>query len=429
MKHLIILLSLGFLIGTPSFAQESYTITLKEAQEHALEHNRNLKNASLEIQKAEASQWKTIATMLPQASVNLDYSNFMGYEMNFGAMAIPMHPSGNLTAQVGLGLSGAQFVGLEISKIVTGMAEISLKKTEQQIVNNVKSIYFSILVMKQTTTLLEENLANMQKLLVFTENSVKVGVADQTNADQLMVQISTMETSINAVKRSLEMLYNSLRLQMGVEVEAEITLTQTIDDLLNVEKALQYIGTDFNIDNNYDYKLLKESGNLSKKQITLNQWSYGPTISGFYQYTNKTYFGKEEGFNMTPPNLIGAKITIPIFTSGVSYSKVREAKISYEIQQNTLADTEDALKIQHRQLRYDLTSAFESYETQKKNIEVNQRILKNISNKYEQGMASSLDVTTTGTNLITAQNSYVQALMELVTAQIALEKLLNIDNQ
>ena len=429
MKHLIILLSLGFLIGTSLFAQESYTITLKEAQDHALEHNRNLKNASLEIQKAEASQWKTIATMLPQANVNLDYSNFMGYEMNFGLQTIPMNPSGNLTAQVAIGLSGAQFVGLEISKIVTGMAEISMKKTEQQIVNNVKSLYFSILVMKQTTTLLGENLANMQKLLVFTENSVKVGVADQTNADQLMVQISTMETSINAVKRSLEMLYNSLRLQMGVDVNAEIALTQTIDDLLNVEKALQYIGTDFNIDNNYDYKLLKESGNLSKKQITLNQWSYGPTISGFYQYTNKTYFGKSEGFNMTPPNLIGAKITIPIFSSGVNYSKVREAKISYEIQQNTLADTEDALKIQHRQLRYDLTSAFESYETQKKNIEVNQRILKNISNKYEQGMASSLDVTTTGTNLITAQNSYVQALMELVTAQIALEKLLNIDNQ
>ncbi|MBR6083650.1 MAG: TolC family protein, partial [Salinivirgaceae bacterium] len=49
--------------------------------------------------------------------------------------------------------------------------------------------------------------------------------------------------------------------------------------------------------------------------------------------------------------------------------------------------------------------------------------------KYEQGVASSLEVTNAGTNLISAQSSYVQALMELVTAQIELEKLLNIDNK
>ena len=76
-------------------------------------------------------------------------------------------------------------------------------------------------------------------------------------------------------------------------------------------------------------------------------------------------------------------------------------------------------------MKYNLSSAFETYETQKKNVEVTQRVLTNISNKYEHGYASSLDVTNSGTNLITAQNSYVQALLDLVNAQIALEELLN----
>ncbi|MFA5649351.1 MAG: TolC family protein [Bacteroidales bacterium] len=429
MKHKILIFSLVFFMAVQGFSQQSFNLTLKDAQDQALEHNRTLKNASLEIQKAEAARWQTLATMLPQANVNLDYSNFMGYEINFGGMPIPMNPSGNITAQVALALSGAQLVGTQLGEIATKMAEINFKKTEQDIVNQVKTLYYSILIMDQTVTLLDKSLGNIRKLHEFTENSVKVGVADQTDADQLLVQIATMQTTISSTKRSLEMLYNSLRLQMGAEASADIALTQTIEDLLNIESALELLSTDFILDNNFNYQLVKQSANLSKKQIALNAWAYGPTISAFYQYTKKTYFGEDEGFNMTPPNLIGASIVIPIFSSGVRYAKVREAKITHETQLNTLADTKEGLAIQHSQLRYNLTSAFESYETQKKNIEVNQRILENISKKYEQGMASSLDVTTTGTNLITAQNSYVQALMEVVTAQIALEKLLNTDNQ
>ena len=429
MKHRILITALSFIMAGQVFSQENLELTLKDAQEQAIEHNRTLKNASLEIQKAEAAHWQTLASMLPQANVTLDYSNFMGYEINFGGMPIPMNPSGNITAQVAVALSGAQLVGTQLSEIATKMAEINFKKTEQDIVNQVKTLYYSILIMDETVTLLEKNLGNIKKLHQFTENSVKVGVADQTDADQLLVQIATMETTISSTKRSLEMLYNSLRLQMGIEANGEIALTQTIEDLLNIEGALQLLGKDFILENNFNYQLVKQSADLSKKQIALNAWSYGPTISGFYQYTKKSYFGKDEGFNMTPPNLIGASVSIPIFSSGMNYSKVRQAKIAHEAQLNTLADTKEGLEIQHSQLCYNLTSAFESYETQKKNIEVNQRILENISKKYEQGMASSLDVTTTGTNLIAAQNSYVQALMEVVTAQIALEKLLNSDNQ
>ena len=429
MKQLILISIAVFFSCASALAQDTLSLSLNEAQSQALEHNRKLKNASLEIQKAEAGRWQALASMLPQANVKLDYTNFMGYEINFGLMSIPMNPSGNLTAQVAVALSGAQVVGAQLSQIATRMAEVNLQKTEQELTNQVKTLYYSILIMKQTIGLLEQNLENMNKLYRFTENSVKVGVADQTDADKLKVQISTLETSINSTKRSLEMLNNSLRLQKGSDGAQQINLTQSIDDLLNMESALQLLKTDFILDNNFSYQLLKQSADLSKKQITLSSWSYGPTLSAFYQYTKKTYFGKDEGFNTTPPNLVGASLSIPIFSSGINYAKVREAKINYETQINTLNDTEEALKIQHSQLRYNLTSAFESYDNQKENVEVNKRILDNISKKYEQGMASSLDVTTSGTNLITAQSSYVRALMDVVTAQIALEELLNTSNQ
>ncbi|MBO7321035.1 MAG: TolC family protein, partial [Bacteroidales bacterium] len=142
------------------------------------------------------------------------------------------------------------------------------------------------------------------------------------------------------------------------------------------------------------------------------------------QYTGKKNFG-EARFNMTIPHTIGISIAVPIFSSGQRFKALQGAKLEYQKQQNTLADTEMSLKIQHRQLKYNLTSAMERLETQKKNVEVSQRVFDNISLKYEHGYSSSMDVTTSGTNLIAAQSSYVQALLEFVNAQIELEKLLN----
>jgi outer membrane protein TolC len=428
MKKKICLMLLQVLIGcTALWAQDSImTLTLDEAQKVAKEHNRTLKNASLDVQKAEATRWQTIASMLPQVNGSLDYQNMCGYKMSLGGMDIAMPPSGTLGITAALQFSGTQVVGAYLGTIAMKMADISLKQTEQQIGNQVKSIYYSILAMERTVNLLEQNLENLRTLHRTTQNSVDVGVAEQTDADQLSVQVATMETTISSTKRSLEMLYNSMRLQLGVAPEQRISLSQSIEELINFENALSLLSEEFVIDNNYNYQLLKENTRLAKQQVHMKEWAYGPTITAAYQYSAKKYFSDERTMNMTPPNAISISLSVPIFSSGRNFTGVKEAKLAYKKQLNTLADTEDGLNIQHSQLKYNLSSAYESFDTQKKNVEVSQRVFTNISNKYEHGLASSLDVTNSGSNLISAQSSYVQALLELVNAQIELEELLNL---
>ena len=429
MKHrfLILNFALIFICGQ-AFSQQSLSLTLQDAQKYALEHNRTLKNASLDVLKSEASRWQTLASMLPQVNAKLDYSNMFGYKMSLMGYNISMPSYGTFTGTASMAISASQIIGVQLGDIAMKMSNISLKQNEQQISDQVKTIYYSALVMEETVQLLEKNLDNMNKLQVHTDQSVKVGISEQTNSDQLSVQVSSMKTTISSTKRSLEMLYNTLRLQLGIEVDTKIILSQTLEELLNIDKAMSLLSVEFNLDNNYNYQLLKQSVDLSKKQVDMKKWAYAPTVSAYYQYTKKKYFSNEQTFDMTPPNVAGVSINVPIWSSGSLHQALNEANFSYKKQLNTLADTEEALKIQHSQLCYNLTSAFESYGNQKKNMEVIQRVFDNISRKYEQGIASSLEVTTSGTNLVSAQTSYVQALMELVTAQIALEELLNTNN-
>lgn len=425
---LITTAALMLLSAAHSFAQNedgALSISLKSAQDYAVEHNKTLKNSSLDIRKAEAAKWGAIASMLPQVSASLGYSNYCGYEMNLGPMSMSMPATGTLGITASVALTGQQIIGIQMAEMSKTLADITTQQSEDEIRYQVAKIYMSILVMQNTTELLERSLENLESLQETTQNAVDVGAAEQTDADKLMVQVLSLRTSISSTNRSLEMLENSMRLQLGCGVNTKLTLTQTVDDILKPEAILALQNETFNVENNYNYQLLQENSKLLKKQIDLKIMGYVPTLSAYYQYSGRTYFGKKEGFNMTPPNLIGLTLNVPIWSSGKTWSDVKQAKIEYEKFQNTIETTRDALLVQERQLRYNVTSNYETYEAQKLNLEVTERVFTNVSNKFEHGMASSLELTTASSDIISAQSNYISAVLNLVNAQIEFEQLLN----
>ena len=81
--------------------------------------------------------------------------------------------------------------------------------------------------------------------------------------------------------------------------------------------------------------------------------------------------------------------------------------------------------IQEQQLRYNLLNANIQYNSQKENIEVAKRVYKNVENKYKQGVASSLELTQSNMQYLTAESNYVNALLTLLQSKLALDKLMN----
>jgi len=422
----VLMMALSSYWATAQDGKETVDLSLEQAVQYAVDHNRTLANASLDIKKAEAAKWQTIAAILPQVKGTVDYSTTFGYVMDLGEFKIAMPASAVFGVQTAIGFSGASIVSMQIAEISKKMADINLKKTEKDIKNNVKGLYYSALVVKQSLDLLEKNLEQMERLYEITKSSVRVGVAEQTDADQIAVQLATVESSVNSTQRNLELAYNSLRLALCLNDNVEIILTQDLEDLVNIEQIERVLTEQFVLDRNYDYQLLEKSTELARKQVSLVGWSNGPSLSVYHQYSKKEYLGDGVVMNMTPPNMLGATLTIPIFTFGKATAARKEAIYAYQEQLNTMADTELQLKLQYRQYMFNLTSSLEKLENQIRSVDVAQRVFDNISKKFEQGMASSLEVTNSGTNLITSQTNYVQAVLEVVNAKINLDNLLNI---
>jgi outer membrane protein TolC len=434
---IILTLSFSLFLAAQEQQNEVLSLTIEQAQKYAIEHNNLMKNSSLEVKKAEATKWYAISTMLPQVSGNLDYTSMLGFEMTMSMpvgvnpvtgeeirqeMKIPMKPTSNFTIQAAIAVSGAQIVSATLGKLAVEMSKTNYQKTEQNIITQVRTVYFSALAMENILDLLRQSVDNMTKLESFVQKAVEVGVSEQTDADQLSIQVSSIQNTVNSSQRSLEMLYNSMRLLLGISVNTKIYLTEKVDDIFNIEYVNKLLKETFLPTNNLDYQLVEQSTQLAKKQLRIAEWSYGPVLSLAYQFKKKI---QTSNFDMNPPNLVALGLNVPIFSSGNKFAKVSEAKCNYKMSLNSFEMLKDQLQVQDSQLRFNLRSCLENYETQQKNIEVSQRVFNNISNKFEHGYASSMDVTNSSMNLINAHSNYIRAMLELINAQIEMEKLLN----
>lgn len=399
-------------------------LSLQQAQDYAVKQNRSLRNASMEVQAAYAQRWQTIASMLPSVDMNGSFTSYCGYEMNFSGMTIAMPDNASLGITAAVGVNGAGIVGALMQTLAIDMRQIALEKSELDLRKSITTSYVSILVLNDVVSLMDSSLQNVERLAAMTQIAVEVGTAEQTSADQIRVRANTLRNNINQQKRNIELAKNSLKVLLDVPAQTEITLVQHIDELLSAEAVLELLGKEMNLSRNNDYRLLEKNTELAELGVHAAGWAYGPTVSVAYQYSKQHYFA-DGGMRMTPPNLVSVQVSMPLWSSGKRAAGVVEKKIALEEARNTLAETRDNMGILFQQLRYTLQNAYETYVNEQENMAVTERVFESTTNKFTYGAASNLELVNASNDLISAQSTYVQAVLSLVNAQVELEQFLN----
>jgi len=413
--------------------QPHYTSTLSlsldEAQKYALEQNRALQNASLDVQKAHAQRWQTIASLLPQADGTFGKNSM--YDDDWNEKKIQLDPTQapksmspwTLGITASEGINAQAIVGVLLNNIAIQMQDITYEKTESELMGNVLISYTSVLVLNDVANLLDSSLTNMIVLAEQTKRMVEVGAAESTQYDQIAVKVNTLRNSVNAARRNLRLTEDALKVLLNVDGLTELKLTNTLSEVLNLEKALSVLFEQYDIHRNHDYQLLEKNVELAQQNVIMAGMAYLPTIAGYYKYTGQ--YGKDIFTMMSSPHTVGVTLSMPIWSSGKRASAITEQQIALKQAQNTFSQTKDNLDIQYHNLRYTLVNNYETYLNVKDNTEVTQRVMRNIANKYKWGAASALEVTTASNDLITAQSSYVNAVMSLVQSAVELSIFLN----
>lgn len=413
-------------------------LSLKEAQNYAILNNKSVLAARSEVMASKAAVWETISAALPQLSATGTFTDnlklmttllpgeFFGkpgekIPVTFGSK---YNSSAALQASL-LIFNAPLYIGIETTKLVHKLSQQSLELSELDTKEAVSSAYFLILVSEKSLEILEGNIANLNETLRSTRAMYAAGMAESTDVDQMVSNVTMVENNRSSLLRTIELNYNLLRFQLGVSAETRIILTETLSSLtenINVEALLSQ---NFDYTQNVNYRMVEGQELISSLALKSQKASVLPTIAGFYNYGTSGMGDKLSDLRWFPNSMTGLHLSVPIFASGERFSKIQKAKYNLQKARTTRDMVEEQLLIQEKQLRYNLVNANLQYQSQKDNVEVAKRVYASMENKFRQGMASSLDLTQANSQYLQAENNYVSALMNLLQTKVALDKLLN----
>ena len=117
----------------------------------------------------------------------------------------------------------------------------NLAKSELDTKESVSTAYFLILVSEKSLEILDGNIANLNETLKSTRAMYSAGMAESTDVDQMVSNVTMVENTRSSLQRTIELNYNLLRFQLGVTPDTRIILTETLESLtdeINVEALL-----------------------------------------------------------------------------------------------------------------------------------------------------------------------------------------------
>ena len=425
----IILLSLFVSIVLPVASQPVLVLTLDDAVNFAIDHNKTLINSRYAINKSSQKIKEAIAAGLPQINASVDYTSYLGGQASIQLSpasppaTIEFNPTSNLQASVTqLIFNGNYYVGIQLSKLAKKMTEQNYRMDALDVKEQTIQAYYLVLANDRILNIIRENKANAQVIYEKTNNLVNAGILEETDIKKLSVMVTTVDNQIKSTERQLELGYNLLRLYLGLESNQMVRLASSLDEIADRYIFNIAVADTFRLDNNLNYQLLLMQTQLAKKNITMNKASYLPTLAAYYSYTEKL---KKPLFDVSPKNVLGFTLSVPVFSGGERYSKLQQAKIDYDVTENSRDLLAQQLTIEERQLRYNYQNLLEQYMNQKTNKEVAHEVLNKMDLKYQQGVVSTLELTSANTDYLNAETNFTTVLLQLLNAELTLRKTNN----
>ncbi len=423
--------------------EHSNSFSLDEAIAFALENNYSAINAERDIIDAQKQKWETIATGLPQISGDISYQNqlkqpislipaefFGGEPGTFQAITFGQPQQATATATLKQQIfDGSYIVGVQATKTFLSYSANSKEKTDLEVRKAVVEAYGNVLLAIESVSILEKNKSTLEKNLFETTKIFENGLGDEESVEQLQITLSSVDNQLKNAIRLKSITLQMLNLVMGIAIDAPTKLTENLNALTQKQIDFGLLETPFSLENNVDYKL---AINLNEQRYF--EWKLAksralPTLNAFVNYGSSAFSDNFDFLSNDQQwydsSILGFDLNIPIFSSFKRSASTKRAKIALEKAKTQSLEAEEQIRLQLESAKSDYILAIEQYETAKENQGLAERIEKKNQIKYFEGIASSFDLRQAQTQLYSAQQEYLQSMVEVINKKTALETILN----
>lgn len=405
-----------------------YKATLENCIEYALK-NQPLINQSLVDENITNQEIKSkIADWFPQLNFNFNYQH--NYKLQTSVI------QGNTVHFGVINTSSAQFslnqtifnrdvlLASSTAGDVQMQAEQSTTENKINVVVNVSKAFYSALLAQNQIDLVNEDITRLKQSKKNTYSQYQSGVVDQTDYMRATVALNNAMAEQKQDQEMLKTSYAYLKEQMGYPANEKLLLNY---DTTKMEEDI-FIDTTNTIDfnNRIEFQLLKTEKRLQEANLDYYKWSFIPSLSAFGEYNFNFLNDKLSQLYKQdyPTSYVGLQLSFPIFEGGKRFHEIEQAKLELKRYNYDFESLKNSINTEYVQALSNYKSNLANFLTQKKNLSLAKEVYNTLELQYKSGVKAYLDVITAETDLRSTQVNYINALYQVLSSKLDLQKAL-----
>jgi len=429
-------------ISIAAFAQPgsqpdtAQALTLDQCLTYALKNQPIINQAVINVAITRATNAINTAGWLPQVGVSGNLTHYLSLPTNFIKNAntgtVTQQKSGVVNTFTPV-LSATQTIFNPSLLYAAKSAPLYVKQAQQftdsakiDIVAAVSKTFYSLLLTLEQINVLKEDTARQDKTVSDSYHQYIGGIVDETDYDQAVISLNNSKAQLKQATESVSPQYALLKQVMGFPPARQFNVVYDTVRMLNdvafdTTQQLQY-------EKRIEFQALQTSKQLQNQLVNYYRKAWLPTVGAFFDYDytfQNNSFGKL--FSQAYPySFVGLSVSLPIFTGFARTQSIHRANLQYQL----LNWQEASLR---SQINSEYTSALAAYKSNlynlgstRENTALARKVFDIVTLQYQQGTVPYLNVITAESNLITSEIGYQNALFQLLSSKIDLERAMGV---
>lgn len=451
-----ILLFLPSLVFIPAKAQDTLKLDLGKALEIALSENPTVKVANKEIQKKKYARKGSYAALFPQISFAADYNRTLKKQVMY-MDGFDMGASGGEGTGSGTGESGSTespdlsqgievgrdnnwslgfnasmplvnaslWKSLSISAVDVELAVEQARSSKISMVNQVKKGFYNVLLANDSYLVFKESYDNAMENYLDIRKKYEQGTVAEYDLIRADVTVKNSEPNMFQALNSLSLAQWQLKALLGLDLNIPIACEGNLNDFQE-DLFADFLSTDTTLAQNTELKQMDLQTEQLKKTLVMQKFDYLPTLSmtGLYQWTAMNNDFKFKNYMWNPYSMIGVSLSIPIFSGGSKFYKIKQTRVSIEQMNLQREDTERNLQVAVKQYMDNMNTSIKKFDASRKGVVQAERGYLISQKRYDTGAGTLLELNDSELALTQARLNFNQAIYEYMAAKADLEKVL-----
>jgi len=289
---------------------------------------------------------------------------------------------------------------------------------------DVSKAFYDVLTTKQQIDVSNEDIVRLERSLKDAQNQYKAGVADKIDYKRALISLNNTKAARKSNEEVLTGKVEYLKSLMGYPKEQELSLQY---DTLQLEQEI-FLDTLQNADytERIDYQLLSTHKRLLEYNFQYTKWSYLPTVAanGAYNLNFQNNQFLDLYSKIFPNSFLVLTLSLPIYQGGKR--KINTNTAEWQLKRINLDIKRLQLNVNAEYVRAlgNYKGSLINLLTQKENRDLAKEVYDIIQLQYRSGIKTYLEVITSETDLRLARINYYNALYQVLSNKIDVQRAL-----